>query len=390
MNSATRILLIDDDQVDRAAVRRALKSSGLEHELVEAPDGATGLRYSEDLSFDCVLLDYRLPDIDAFDVLKALLSGQNGNHAVLILTGEADQDVAFRLMRAGALDYLSKPEAGPANLARAIRYARARREFLSELDAARREAEEKSRALDALNKQKNLLFSIIAHDLRNPFQALLGLSDVLSRAVATKNIESVERRAQEINQAAGQAYALMEGLFAWASLQMDSIAVIKSDVDLEEIARETLEGAAELAAGKGLSLRSGCAGFHVRANRDMLSAVLRNLISNAIKFTLPGGSVEIMAHPRGGDVEIAVADTGVGMSPNKVDDLFKLDRRATTNGTAGERGSGLGLLLCRDLVERQGGELKVESAVDHGTTFHFTLRNADRDAENAAGDLRGG
>ena len=216
---AMRILLIDDDQVDRAMVRRALRGSGLDTVVTEASAGTAGLRFADEQSFDCVLLDYRLPDIDAFDVLKALLSGRRGNHTVIVLTGAADQEIAARLMQAGALDYLSKSETTPSSLARAIRYARARREFLTRLEAAQQEAEEKSRALGSLNKQKDVLFSIIAHDLRNPFQVVLGLSEGLSRAVAGKDIESIERRARGINQAATRAHALMESLFTWASLQ---------------------------------------------------------------------------------------------------------------------------------------------------------------------------
>lgn len=389
MDSVTRILLIDDEQVDRAMVRRALDHSGLNIELIEASNGMTGLRLSEEQTFDCILLDYRLPDIDAFDLLKALMASESGNHAVLMLTGEADQDIAFRLMRAGALNYLTKAETTPSSLARAIHHARARREFIFQLEAAQQEAEEKTRALDRLNKQKNLLFSIIAHDLRNPFQALLGLSDVLSRAVVGKDTESIARRAQGINQAAKQAHALMESLFAWASLQMDTVEVVNADVDLDEVARETLEGTAQVAADKGLSLKSDCAGLHVCAHRDMLFAVLRNLVSNAVKFTSSGGEITIRAWRRGGLVEVAVADTGLGMPPERVDELFRLDRRMTTEGTAGERGTGLGLLLCHDLVERQGGKLTVESSVGRGTTFRVTLPGStiatDHDAEASNG-----
>lgn len=369
----TRILLIDDDQVDRAAVRRALAKSGLAHELTEASDGTTGLQLAQGEAFDCVLLDYRLPDVDTFELLAALLSPAGGSQAVLMLTGEDDPDVAFRLMRAGALDYLAKAEATPSSLARAIRYAKARREFLAELSTARREAEAKSQELDLLNQQKSLLFSIIAHDLRNPFQALLGLSDVLSQAVAERDHATIERRAQGIQEAASQAYGLMEGLFAWASLQMDTVVVCLGDVDLGGVADEVLKGAAESASHKGLGLKTACAGLHVRGHRDMLAAVLRNLVSNAVKFTLPGGTITIAAEPCGESVEITVTDTGVGMSADKVADLFRLDRRTTTNGTAGERGSGLGLLLCRDLVERQGSTLTVESVPGRGTTFSFIL-----------------
>ncbi len=373
MTNPTRILLIDDDAVDRAAVRRALAKSGLKHTLTEASGGEEGLLLASEATFDCVLLDYRLPGIDTFALLKTLLAAEGDARAVLMLTGEADPDLATRLMRAGALDYIDKAEVTPSGLARAIRFAEARQAFQEELAAARREAEAKSLELDTLNRQKSLLFSIIAHDLRNPFQALLGLSEVLGKAVAARDPASIERRAKGIQEAATQAYALLESLFSWASLQMDTLAVTLTDVDLDAVTTEVMQGASEAAADKGLTLDASCAGIAVRAQRDMLTTVLRNLVGNAVKFTLPGGTVTVSGRRLGDEVEISVADTGVGMPPGKVDDLFRLDRRTTTNGTAGERGSGLGLLLCRDLVERQGGVLAVSSAVDRGTTFRFRL-----------------
>ncbi len=376
MTGTTRILLIDDDQVDRASVRRALAKSGLAHEIAEAPSGTVGLDMARARSFDCVLLDYRLPDVDTFELLPKLLAPEGGKQAVLMLTGEADQEIAMRLMRAGALDYLAKHEVTPSSLARAIRYATARREFVAELDAARREAEEKSLALDTLNRQKTLLFSIVAHDLRNPFQVILGLSSVLSRAVAAKDHASIERRAQGIGEAAGQAHALMESLFAWASVQMDTLAVTMGAVGLSEVVTEIIGGAAQAASDKAITLCASDVDLEVRANRDMLATVLRNLVSNAVKFTLPGGQVTIAARSRAGHVEISVSDTGVGMPPGKADDLFKLDRRSTTNGTAGERGSGLGLLLCRDLLERQESRLSVRSVLGQGTMFRFDLNPA--------------
>jgi len=373
MTTLTRILLIDDDKVDRTMVRRALEKSDIKHDLVEAPNGANGLHYAKEQTFDCVLLDYHLPDVDALELLTFLQSPEGGGQAVLMLTGEADQEIATRLMRAGALDYLTKDEVTPSRLARAIRYAQARRECLAELKAARREAEEKSLVLDTLNREKSILTSIIAHDLRNSFQVLLSLSNILRRAVSTGNIASIESCAQSIEGVAAQAYALMESLFAWSSLQMDATAISLVDVDLEEIARETVRGAAAAATEKSISLFVDCTGIQVRAHRDMLAAVLRNLVTNAVKFTLPGGKITIMACLRNDFVEIEVTDTGVGMPPNKISDLFKLGQRISTNGTAGERGSGFGLLLCRDLVERLGAELTVCSAVNHGTTFRFML-----------------
>lgn len=373
MTTPTRILLIDDDQVDRASVRRALAKSSLVHTIVEAADGTSGLQLARGETFDCVLLDYRLPDVDTFDLLRSLLSVEGGQQAVLMLTGESDQEIALRLMRAGALDYLAKAETTPSTLARSIRYAKARRGFLAELEATRKAAEEKSLALDLLNRQKTLLFSIIAHDLRNPFQAILGLSDGLSQAVTSRSHEAVERRAQGVREAAGQVYDLMESLFAWADLQMNTVAVPLTDVDLRAVIEDTIRLVREAAVAKAITLQHSCEGVFVRAHRDMLATVVRNLLTNAVKFTAPGGAVTIEGGGCDVGIAISVTDTGIGMPPERIADLFRLDRRVTSKGTAGERGSGLGLLICRDLVQQLGGELTVRSILDHGTTFSFTL-----------------
>ena len=373
MPALTRILLIDDDQVDRASVRRALVKSDLVHELVEAPGGLEGLLLAQGEAFDCVLLDYRLPGVDTFELLGTLVSPEGGQHAVLMLTGEQDGEVAVRLMRAGALDYLSKSEVTPSSLVRAIRYAQARREFVAELDTALRDSEQAAAELETLNQQKALLLSIIAHDLRNPFQALLSLSTSLSQAVANRDHAAVERRAQGIVDAAGQAHRLMEGLFAWASAQMDTLTVTLADVALDKLVQEVLDGLAETAAAKGISLQAACGGLGVRAQPDMLATVVRNLVGNAIKFTASGGRVTVSAQAEGDLVAIQVADTGVGMDAGTVARLFQPDRRVTTDGTAGERGSGLGLLLCHDLMARQGSALTVESVRGEGTIFRFTL-----------------
>jgi two-component system, sensor histidine kinase and response regulator len=367
----TRILLIDDDVVDRQMVRRALKSSGLQHSIFEANDGASGLTAARQEIFDCVLLDYRLPDVDTFELLAALISPKGGNQPVVILTGEMDQEVPLRLMRAGALDYLSKIEASPANLSRAIRYAKARRAFVTEL-------KDKSRKLDNLNRLRTLLFSIIAHDLRNPFQAILGLSQSLSKGVATKDSSSIERRAQGIVEAASRAHALMESLFSWANAQMSSHDVILAPVEVSAVADQIITEFAERANDKGLTLTAQCEDVSVLGHRDMLLVILRNLVGNAVKFTLPGGSIRIAAMAGENKGEVSISDTGVGMSPDQIAELFKVDHRLSTIGTAGEPGSGLGLLLCRDLVELQNGRLTVCSTAGEGTIFRFALTLSSR------------
>jgi len=370
----TRILLIDDDAVDRQAVRRALKASDLRWELAEAESGAAGLAAAQAGmgagGFDCVLLDYRLPDMDAFEVLAALIAPEGGGHAVMMLTGERNPETAVELMRAGALDHLAKDEMTPELLARAIRYAKARRGFLAEL-------EEKSAALDALNRQQALLLSIIGHDLRNPFQIMLGMSEVLSEAVAQKDPARVEARARGIRDAAKQAHRLMDDLFTWASLQMDSAEVATERVRLQPLIESAVEGCGTAAGHKGVTLAVECGEAAVETHGTMLATILRNLTANAVKFTPEGGRVTIAArHEDDGQVALSVADTGVGMTAETIDRLFRLEQRVTTAGTAGEKGSGLGLLLCRDLAARLGTRLVVESAAGEGTQFTLRLARA--------------
>lgn len=374
MPTQTHILLIDDDEVDRQAVRRALSASDLTWVLTEAANAAEGLALAGEKAFDCVLLDYRLPDADAFDVLGALLAPGRGTNAVLILTGETNPETALDLMRTGALDHLSKAELNPSGLARAIRYAKARRAFLAELEQAKREAEEKSLALDALNRQKSLLLSIIAHDLRNPFQAIIGLSESLSRTAAQKDPAKVQIRAQAVHEAAVQAHTLMESLFDWAQLQMDSGNIELEMVDVAAIAQEATSVCRHTAEEKGVLVSFDCGGGMVRAHRDMLATVLRNLVGNSIKFTPAGGGITIDCEKGiDGLFVIYVRDSGVGMSQHAIDNLFRIDRRITTPGTAGEKGSGLGLLLCRDLVDRMGARMEVVSKVGEGTAFSIVF-----------------
>lgn len=368
-----RILLIDDDRVDRALVRRSLSMSEMTFELVEANDGASGLAKSAEQSFECVLLDYRLPDIDAFDMLGGLLGSANGNNTVLILTGETDPDLPARLMRAGALDYLAKADVTPSSLARAIRYAQARRAFLSELEHARSIAEEKTRELEILNNQKDLLFSIIAHDLRNPFQSLLGLSELSERAAARQDTAALVRYASGIHQSAARAAALMESLFSWASLQMTSTQTDASDIDLDKAVADTIANVADPARDKGLVFEIECRAVRLVGDEGTVAAILRNLINNAVKFTEVGGTITVSARYAPDNVVVAVRDTGVGIPPETLKGLFRIDRRTTTPGTRGEPGSGLGLLICRSLVDRLGGVLSVTSELGKGTTFQFTV-----------------
>ncbi len=374
MPTLTRILLIDEDGRQRATVATALAGSNLKYTLVEADGAEAGVAEAERQSFDCVLLDSDLAG--AADLLGRFISPEGGRQAVVALTDRADHDNTAALLRAGAVDWLSRAETDPHTLARAIRYARARRAFVLELQAARDDAEEKSRALDRLNRQKTLILSIIAHDLRNPFQVMLGMSQLLVDSAGGGDSAVIARRAGIAHEAASQAHGLLESLVSWASLYMEARVAETSAISVDELFQNCANAMRARAEHKGVSIETRPTEAKAITQPDAAAAILRNLVANALKFTPSGGQVTLSATRRGDRIVISVADTGVGMSEAQTASLFQLERRSTSAGTDGECGAGLGLLLCRDLAEWIDATLEVESQLGVGATFRLLLPSA--------------
>ena len=374
MPTLTRILLIDGDGRRRATVAKALAGSNLNCTLVEAEGAEAGVAEAERQNFDCVLLDGDLAG--AADLLARFISPEGGRQAVVALTDRADHDNVAALLRAGAVDSLSRAETDPHALARAIRYARARRAFVFELQAARDDAEEKSRALDRLNRQKTLILSIIAHDLRNPFQVMLGMSQLLMDSAGGGDSAVIARRAGIAHEAASQAHGLLESLVSWASLYMEARVAETSAISVDELFQNCANAMRARAEHKGVTIQTRPTDAQAITQPDAAAAILRNLVANALKFTPSGGRVTLSAARRGDRVVISVEDTGVGMSEARTASLFHLERRSTSPGTDGERGAGLGLLLCRDLAEWIDAMLEVESQLGVGATFRLLLPSA--------------
>ncbi|MBT7943302.1 MAG: PAS domain S-box protein [Alphaproteobacteria bacterium] len=228
--------------------------------------------------------------------------------------------------------------------------------------------------LDTLNKQKDRFFSIIAHDLKSPFNALLGFSSILSTSIDNLTKEQIVEYSNLVHRAGGQAFALLEDLLDWSRLQMGTVEFDPQPVDMDKSIEACLFLFEPIAQGKNIRLTAEYdKGLSVSADRQMLDTILRNLINNAIKFTPAGGEISLSVNNAGDWINIAVTDTGVGIPPEKIEKLFLIEVKTSTKGTDGEAGTGLGLHLCKDLVDKHGGEMKIESTVGQGSTFHFTL-----------------
>ena len=362
----TRILTIDADAGVRAEIGAALAASTLDYTLVEAADAEAGLTAAAQDAFDCVLLDSRLPGVAWADYAARLTAG---GPVIIALTADANQTA--EALRAGAVDAVDRGEVAAA-VVRAIRYATARRGLIHELQAAREIAEDKTRALDALNRQTTIILSIIAHDLRNPFQVLIGMSELLVASAGASDPAATAKRAAVVFEAANQAHGLLESLFAWASLHMDARTEPRPAA-VATLFQDCAIALRERANTKGVQLDVVHSDLRIETQEGPVAAILRNLVGNALKFTDAGGRVTLSAEARDGAVALCVADTGVGMSETQTARLFQLGDRASSAGTGGEGGAGLGLLLCRELAVWIGGQLEVESRLGEGATFKLVL-----------------
>ena len=228
--------------------------------------------------------------------------------------------------------------------------------------------------LERLNQEKDKFFSIIAHDLKSPFNTLPGFSEMLSVQAEVLEKDKVAEYAALLHESASQVFRLLENLLEWARLQRGHVDFAPEPTNLKEIVETNLSLFGPVAAGKDIELvGADNPDLVALCDRPMTDTIIRNLINNAIKFTDEGGTIAVSLAEDGDRVSVAVTDDGIGMAPEKIARLFRLDEKTTTKGTGGEIGTGLGLHLCQELVERQGGVITVDSAAGEGSTFSFTL-----------------
>ncbi|MFA7419149.1 MAG: ATP-binding protein [Melioribacteraceae bacterium] len=228
--------------------------------------------------------------------------------------------------------------------------------------------------LKEANQSKDKFFSIIAHDLKSPFQGLLGYSQILSTEYDTLSEEEKKLFISSIDELSISAYKLLENLLEWSRLQTGKMAFNPEQLNLLIELYPTLSLVKQTAWNKEIELTYSIDNsIFVQADKNMLSTIVRNLISNSIKFTKPGGLINVTSKVVDNFVELSISDTGVGMSKNDLEKLFKLDKTISTKGTANEEGTGLGLLLCKEMINQHKGKIWVESELGKGTTFFFTL-----------------
>ncbi|PKP30591.1 MAG: hypothetical protein CVU00_13470 [Bacteroidetes bacterium HGW-Bacteroidetes-17] len=384
------ILCVDDESIILNALKDQLqrKFSG-EYDIETSDSGADALEYIQELIDDktdvpLVIADYIMPGMKGDELLRKVHE-LSPNTLNILLTGQANiEGVTNAVNYASLYRYMSKPwdeDDLELTVKEALKSFYQKREIhqkneeLQELNASLEiKVQERTAELRALNATKDKFFSIIAHDLKNPFNALLGFSTLLLDDY--ENFTDSDRidLIQTMNDASNNAYKLLQNLLEWSRSQTGSIQWEPGAIPLHEIITNTIDLLSNGASVKEISINAIILpNIVVWADANMATAVIRNLISNALKYTPKGGEIRIYLKKSEKEVEITIEDNGVGINDADKEKLFRIDVNHSTSGTNNEQGTGLGLILCKEFVEKNGGKIWVESIEGKGSKFKFTL-----------------
>lgn len=353
------ILIVDDVSKNIQVVGNILKPLG--YKISYALSGETALEHTKDKEFDLILLDIMMPEMIGFEVCEKLKSNKKTqNIPVIFLTAKDDETSIARGFEIGAVDYITKP----------FKQEELRARVKTHLTIKQQE-----KNLLELNKTKDKFFSIISHDLKNPFNQIIGFSELLVKTIEKQDIEKSTRFANFILESSKSAYKLLENLLEWSRSQTGKIEYNPEKIYPRGIIVETFGLLENIAKEKKIELFNEIPdNLTVHADLNMITTVIRNLVSNAIKFSNLNGKIKIYHTAiENNYIEITVEDNGIGIKAEVIDKLFKIDTNLTTVGTNQEKGTGLGLILCKEFVEKNKGEIYVESQENQGSKFKFTL-----------------
>jgi len=372
-----KVLIIDDTPANIGVLADYLADYGLD--VLVAQDGMSGLEKAEGIIPDIILLDVMMPGIDGFETCQLLKANVlTAEIPVIFMTALSEPEHKVKAFAAGAVDYVTKPLHQEEVLARVNAHL--------QISAQAQLLQAQAEALRALNASKDKFFSIVAHDLKGPFLPLLGNLELMADLAESLQPKDVKEMSASSHRSAKRVFDLLENLLTWARLQMGRMEYEPEVVDLTRLVAKNMELLQANAEAKGITLRSEIEpNVKVYADVNMLNTVVRNLISNALKFTSFGGEVVLAARTltpalsqQERELTVSIKDNGVGMSAASVANLFKVGHNQSTMGTAKERGTGLGLIMCKEMVELNGGLIWVESEVGQGTTVSFTVRVSER------------
>lgn len=367
MSSVTReILIVDDLPANLKVLGDILEGEGYKVRPVRR--GKLAMQVAEKVVPDLILLDVLMPGMDGFEVCRRLKENQKlCDIPVIFISSIDDTDDIVKALNSGGIDYITRPFHAEEVTARVGNHLKSYQQ--------KKKIEEQGKELLKLNRAKDKFLSIIAHDLRSPLIGFLGLTRYMVEELPGLTRAEIQDISGDMRNSATNIYGLLENLLEWSRLEQGLIPFNPGKVQLSSVVEEGLSMALESAKIKKIEITIDVPDFiYVFADRYLLKSVFRNLMSNAIKFTPKEGSVKFTAKIDGEKtVKISIKDYGIGMNSEMVDNLFLFNGRTNRTGTAGEPSAGLGLIICREFIEKLGGKLKVISDEGKGSDFFFSL-----------------
>ena len=366
INRSDYKILIVDDVVSNVLLLKILLSNE-KFQVCTASNGNMCIEQAKKEKPDLILLDVMMPDISGFDAAVILKKDpETLDIPIIFLTALNNPNDLVHGFQVGANDFLTKPFNKEELLMRVMHQI--------QLVAAKRIIVRQNEELKRTISNRDKMYSVIAHDLRSP---MASIRMVLNLAV---NVVSPEMVGPEIynlldkaNRESEDTHDLLDNLLKWTKSQTGRLSVVYQNLDLDDIVPGVVDIFHVIAEMKKINLRClpSEEKITVRADNDMLKTIIRNFLSNAVKFTPEGKDVEVFYKREGDFARISVRDQGVGIDADRVETIFR--KGETTYGTGGEEGSGLGLQLCQDFARKNGGEAYVESVPGEGSTFSFTV-----------------
>ena len=366
INRSDYKILIVDDVVSNVLLLKILLTNE-KFQVCTASNGNMCIEMAKSEHPDLILLDVMMPDLNGFDTAVILKKDPETQEIpIIFLTALNNPSDLVKGFQVGANDFLTKPFNKEELVMRVMHQI--------QLVAAKRIIVRQNEELKRTISNRDKMYSVIAHDLRSPMASIRMVLN-LAVNVVSKDIvgEEIFGLLDKANRESEETHDLLDNLLKWTKSQTGRLTVVYQDLDLDDIVPGVVDIFKMIAEMKKIDLKYIPADekLIVRADNDMIKTIIRNFLSNAVKFTPEGKAVEVFYKREGDFARICVRDHGVGIEPERVDTIFRTGE--TTYGTGGEEGSGLGLQLCQDFARKNGGDAQVESTLGEGSTFSFTI-----------------
>lgn len=366
------ILIVDDSAALSELISEMLKAE--DYNCMSVGSGEEAIEFLKSVKPDLILLDRTLPGMNGFEVCKVIKKNKEFKKIpIIFLTATNDVNDKVEGFKIGAVDYITKPFQKEELLARVNSHFELYK--LSQLLKDQTESlKESEKNLKELNATKDKFFSIIAHDLKGPMNNILELSRFIKSKFYEGNKDEVEELLLHLCNTAETTNELLITLLDWASVQQGKMSYTPQVLNLFNVVNDSVRILSSNSRTKDISISVNIdEKTIVFADFNMVQTILRNLISNAIKFTPKGGSITLHTNICEDMVNVCVSDNGIGIDAKNAKNLFMINRAKSSYGTEGETGTGLGLILCKEFVEKNRGNIWVESQLGNGTSIWFSL-----------------